>query len=245
MSDKADKGQMNTKVSYDEFGSSMEELNTRMQNLLLEVYQKNDNWKHITEGWAEELAEKLDKIEIGPLRAYFRHHLQHLEEKVFILTQQMEEPDPAGTRKKILKDYNCLSCDRHVNISGCTNAPLLPVLGPILAGHTTASQRAYEMHKMRLTKSRYDPEGRDLNLMERPGARAIQSAKMSRTPSDTLNDSDVMHLVNRYVGGSHTTVTTADRLSSFKRPSTVNPALYAEMKQEEVQRPKSAYYFEE
>ena len=152
LSDKADKGQMNTKVSYDEFGNSMDELTTRMQNLLVEVYQKNENWKNITDHLGEELGAKLDKVELAPVRAYFKSHLKTLEERVNQLTAQLEEPDPAGTRKKLLKDLNCISCDRHCNISGVTNSPQLPTIGPILAGHTTASQRAYDLHRMRQQK---------------------------------------------------------------------------------------------
>jgi len=154
LGDKADKGQMNTKVSYDEFGAGMDELQSRLGNLLQEVYRKNELWKEITDQMREDLGEKLDKVEISPLRAYFKNHLGKLEEKVNHLTQIMEEPDPAGTRKKLLRDYNCLSCDRHTNISGMTNAPLLPVLGPILAGHSTASQRAFELYRMRPQSSR-------------------------------------------------------------------------------------------
>jgi hypothetical protein len=149
MSDKADKGQMNTKVSYEEFGNTMEEVTNRLQGLLLEVYQKNEMWKSVTDKMAEDLSDKLDKVEMGPLRAYFKNHLTHLDEKVIHLTKLIEEPDPAGTRKKLLKDYNCLSCDRHTGISGVTNGPTLPLFGPILAGHTTASNRALELYKLR------------------------------------------------------------------------------------------------
>jgi hypothetical protein len=154
MSDKADKGHMNTKVSYDEFGTAMDELTSRLQSLLMEVYQKNESWKMITDQLTEGLADKLDKVEIGPLRAYFKNHLGKLEEKVIHLTRLLEEPDPAGTRKKLLKDYNCISCDRHTNISGLTNGPQLPLMGPILAGHKTGSQRAFELHRMRGRNSR-------------------------------------------------------------------------------------------
>ena len=149
MSDKADKALVNTKVSYDEFGTSLDELQNALQSLLLEVFQKNETWKQITDQLGDEMGDKLDKSEMGPLRAYFKAHLSKLETQVTKLTKLMEEPDPAGTRKRLLKHYNCISCDRHANISGVTNGPTLPIIGPILAGHTTASQRAFELHQMR------------------------------------------------------------------------------------------------
>ncbi len=75
-----------------------------------------------------------------------------LDEKIRRLQRQIEEPDPAGTRRKLLKDVNCISCDKHCNITGFTNGPTLPIIGPIKAGHTTASKRAFDLHRMRLKK---------------------------------------------------------------------------------------------
>lgn len=152
LSDKADKGLINTKVSYDEFGNTIDELHTQLHNLMVEGYQRNENWKKVTADLAEELAEKLDKVELTPIRAFFKSHLKALEEKVRKITQLIEEPDPAGTRKKLLKDYNCISCDRAVNIAGVTNGPTLPTIGPIKAGHPTASKRALDLHRMRMRK---------------------------------------------------------------------------------------------
>lgn len=157
LSDKADRGLINTKVSYDEFGNTIDELHTQLRNLMVEGYQRNENWKKVTTDLAEEMAEKLDKVELAPIRAFFKSNLKTLEEKVKNLSALIEEPDPAGTRKKLLRDYNCISCDRNVNISGVTNGPTLPVIGPIPAGHPTASRRALDLHRMRMAKQLYEP----------------------------------------------------------------------------------------
>jgi len=149
LTDKADKGQVNTKVSYDEFGNTIDEIHEQLHSLLMEGYERNENWKKVASDLTEELSEKLDKVELAPIRAYFKNHLKNLEERVSKLTELIEAPDPAGTRRKLLRDYNCISCDRHVNISGVTNAPLLPTIGPIPAGHITASRRAFDLHRMR------------------------------------------------------------------------------------------------
>jgi len=155
LSDKADKGLINTKVSYDEFGNTVDEIHTQLHNLMVEGYQRNENWKKVTSELAEDLAEKLDKVELAPIRAFFKSHLKNLEDKVKTLSDLIEEPDPAGTRKKLLRDYNCISCDRMVNITGVTNGPTLPTVGPIRAGHTTASRRALDLHRMRMLKQLY------------------------------------------------------------------------------------------
>lgn len=152
LSDKADKGLINSKVSYDEFGNTIDELHSQLHNLMVEGYQRNENWKKVTADLAEELAEKLDKVELAPIRAFFKSHLKNLEEKVKALSTLIEEPDPAGTRKKLLRDYNCLSCDRMVNIAGVTGGPTLPILGPIKAGHATASKRALDLHRYRMMR---------------------------------------------------------------------------------------------
>jgi hypothetical protein len=152
LGDKADKGQINTKVSYDEFGRAIDELHTNLRDLVSESYNRSEHWKQITDQMGQELNDKLDKVELAPLKAFFKANMKNLDEKVRQLTLQIEEPDPAGTRKKLLRDYNCISCDRKCNISGVTNAPTLPLLGPILAGHTTASRRAFDLHRMRIKK---------------------------------------------------------------------------------------------
>ncbi|CAL8125231.1 unnamed protein product [Orchesella dallaii] len=219
LSDKADKGLINTKVSYDEFGNTVDELHTQLHNLMVEGYQRNENWKKVTSELAEELAEKLDKVELAPIRAFFKSHLKALEDKVKNLSDLIDEPDPAGTRKRLLRDYNCISCDRMVNITGVTNGPTLPTVGPIRAGHPTASRRALDLHRMRMLKQ-LDPNLK--NALERQAKKGQKSGKKPSNladPAQLANDIDVMHVVNRYTGGSHTNVSTADRIASQRRPS--------------------------
>ncbi|ODM91678.1 Glutamine-rich protein 2 [Orchesella cincta] len=219
LSDKADKGLINTKVSYDEFGNTVDELHTQLHNLMVEGYQRNENWKKVTSELAEELAEKLDKVELAPIRAFFKSHLKALEDKVKNLSDLIDEPDPAGTRKRLLRDYNCISCDRMVNITGVTNGPTLPTVGPIKAGHPTASRRALDLHRMRMLKQ-LDP-----NLKAALERQAKKGQKIGKKPSNIAdpaqlaNDIDVMHVVNRYTGGSHTNISNADRIASQRRPS--------------------------
>ena len=158
MGEKADKEEINTKVSYDKFGDAIDELANKLQTLLVEVYQKNEGWKRITDKLIEEMGGKLDKYEIGPLRAYFKSHLGDLEAQVTALVKQFNEPDPAGTRKKLIKDCYCISCDRHCNISGVTNSLPLPCLGasmPGPTGQTSASHRAYELFNLRNAKKAF------------------------------------------------------------------------------------------
>jgi len=152
MNDKADKGDVNTKVSYEEFGRAVDDLSTNLKDLVNESFNNSEHWKQVTDHLAEDLTEKMDKSELAPLKTYFKSNLKALDDKVRQLQMSMDEPDPAGTRKKLLKDYNCISCDRRCNISGITNAPTLPLLGPIMAGHTTASRRAFDLHRMRIKK---------------------------------------------------------------------------------------------
>jgi hypothetical protein len=154
MSEKADKGQINSKVSYDEFGNTVDELHNQLHNLMVEGYQRNETWKKVTTDLAEELAEKLDKVELAPIRAFFKSRLKKLEDRVLSLSALLEEPDPAGTRKKILQDYNCISCDRRVNISGVTNAPTLPCLPPLVISSSTAPRRTFDLHHLRNQRTR-------------------------------------------------------------------------------------------
>lgn len=154
ISDKADKGQINTKVSYDEFGNTVDELHAQLHNLMVEGYQRNENWKKVTSDLAEELSEKLDKVELAPIRAFFKSRLKRLEDRVTSLSTLLDEPDPAGTRKKLLRDYNCLSCNRKVNISGFTNTCTLPNMGPATAMPSSASHRTYDLHRLRSQRTR-------------------------------------------------------------------------------------------
>lgn len=149
ISDKADKGQINTKVSYDEFGNTVDELHVQLHNLMVEGYQRNENWKKVTSDLAEELSEKLDKVELSPIRAFFRSRLKKLEDRMNSLAKLLEQPDPAGTRQKLQKDFNCISCDRRVNVSGFTNTCVLPTLGGTNALASSASHRAYDLHRLR------------------------------------------------------------------------------------------------
>lgn len=74
--DKADKGQINTKVSYYEFGNAIEELNTALRDLIMDGFNNNEHWKQITDDLATGVKDKLDKSELVPVKAFFKSNIK-------------------------------------------------------------------------------------------------------------------------------------------------------------------------
>ncbi|KAG6801685.1 uveal autoantigen with coiled-coil domains and ankyrin repeats protein-like isoform X2 [Apis mellifera caucasica] len=61
----------------------------------------------------KEIEGKVDKIEISPLKEFVNQRLKVLQDKLKKVAEAREEIEAAGT-KKLLRDVQCISCDKDV-----------------------------------------------------------------------------------------------------------------------------------
>uniref|UniRef100_A0A3B1KKE5 Glutamine rich 2 n=1 Tax=Astyanax mexicanus TaxID=7994 RepID=A0A3B1KKE5_ASTMX len=112
---KADKQALESKVSRTQFDTKTEQLNGMFEELLGRVTCQEQDWNKFIDKISTEMESKLDRIELEPLK-------QQLEDRWRSIRKQLQtQPAPeydeaAGFRKQLVARFNCISCDRPVDM---------------------------------------------------------------------------------------------------------------------------------
>lgn len=198
LANKADSCTVNKKVSHDQFDAACDELSRSIEEAVGKLTQQESLWQQALLDIQNEIENKLDKMELTPLRDFVHNKLKMLQDRLKALAALKQDTEAAGTKSRLLRNVNCLSCDKDVvmrkEIEPGTNPPppSFPAskgLGPYLA---------YELDQLR-KQQKFASHGRNLNHFEN----AIGGSKLDKNE----------YLCNRYCGGSHTTTTAQQRVA--------------------------------
>ncbi|XP_030340450.1 glutamine-rich protein 2 isoform X2 [Strigops habroptila] len=159
MDEKADKGALASKVSRAQFEASLELLNERNQEVLSRVTGQEQGLHEIQQQLREEMASKLDRLELGPFQQQLDEHWKSSLEQLKETTPPVEADDAAGIRKQLLADFQCLSCDRQLSMrvpgSPIPPIPPLPPLVPHITGQSHPVLRMEQTQRERMAACRY------------------------------------------------------------------------------------------
>ncbi|XP_070161267.1 glutamine-rich protein 2-like [Polyergus mexicanus] len=201
LADKADTQTVNRKVSHDQFDAACDDLSRGLEEAIDKLTKQESIWQQALDEVQNEIAAKVDKIEMTPLKDFMNKKLKSLQEKLKIMAEARREIEAAGT-KKLLRDVQCISCDKDVVMkteeTGRFRAEALPC---------TVSMKPYLTYQLDQVRKqqRKLPHSRNMIQFEaamQEEAKKIKAAKeemLARTPRD--------HFCNRYCGGSHTIMT--------------------------------------
>ncbi|NWH85351.1 QRIC2 protein, partial [Aegithalos caudatus] len=132
----------------------MERLEERIRDLLRRVLGQEQLWQEAQQWFSDALNSKLDRLELGPfqkqLEETWARSIKDLKDKLSV-----EIDDAAGIKQQLLVPYNCLSCDRHLNMQvPGPHVDILPFLPPLPRGHaahcppiTTEEQAQQHSHR--------------------------------------------------------------------------------------------------
>ncbi|NXF00217.1 QRIC2 protein, partial [Menura novaehollandiae] len=111
---KADKAALGSKVNCTQFEVRMERLEERMREMLSRVLGQEQRWLDVQRQLCAVMDCKLDRLELGP----FQKKLEKTWKSIKELKEGMkkEYDDAAGIRKQLLAPFECLSCDRNLNM---------------------------------------------------------------------------------------------------------------------------------
>ncbi|XP_048147523.1 myosin-4-like isoform X2 [Corvus hawaiiensis] len=158
---KVDKAALGNKVSCAHFDASMERLEERLRELLRRVSGQEQRWKEAQQQFSDALDSKLDRLELGPfqkqLEDTWARTIKDLRDELSV-----ELDNAAGIKQQLLIPYNCLSCDRHLNIQvpgpHIDTLPLFPLLpsshATRLSTVTTEEQAQQHSHR-KLVSSKF------------------------------------------------------------------------------------------
>ncbi|KAK2579363.1 hypothetical protein KPH14_000983 [Odynerus spinipes] len=206
LADKADAQAVNRKVSHDQFDAACDDLARGLEEAINKLGKQESIWQQALDEVQREIEGKVDKIEITPLREFVNNKLKSLQDKMKRIAEMRREAEAAGT-KRVLRDVQCISCDKDVVMrveeSGKFETPPMPCtmsMKPYLT---------YELDQVRKQQRRL-PHSR--NMIQFEAAVLEEAKKMKITKEETLAKSPRDHLCNRYCGGSHTVTTPQQRV---------------------------------
>ncbi|XP_050299473.1 uncharacterized protein LOC126738269 [Anthonomus grandis grandis] len=199
LADKADACQINRKVSHEQFDAAYDEITKSLESALDKLKRQEELWLQSLTDLQKEIGNKLDKMELTPLKDFINSKLKGIQDKVKKISAMKQEHEAAGTKSKLLRNVNCISCDADVVMKKQTDITLYPKPYALPATKSPAPYLAYELDLLR-KQAKGLPNSKNLNVFES----AMQVGK------NKIQDKD--HLCNRYCGGSHTITTPQQRV---------------------------------
>ncbi|XP_075701303.1 glutamine-rich protein 2 isoform X2 [Rhinoderma darwinii] len=165
--DEADRRSLESKVSRTHFDAATEHLNHMIQELLGKVSAQEQDWQRLLEKMNVEMQNKLDRMEIEPLKNILEQCWRDLRRQLQEYPPQYEADEAAGIRRQLMRRFHCISCDRTVDmvvpgseILTIPNTPGLP------AHRSNRPYTVFELDQVR-QQSRTDrlPEFSDFGYM--------------------------------------------------------------------------------
>nr|CAI5857672.1 unnamed protein product [Callosobruchus analis] len=200
LADKADACQINRKVSFEQFDQACGDMSKTIEEALSKLGQQEMLWNQALTDIQNSVGNKLDRMELNPLRDFINNKLRSLQEKFRTLTALKKEQEAAGTKSKYLRNVNCISCDKDVVMRKEMDPTQFPKPYAAQPTRSMGPYLAYELDQLR-KQQKCLPNSKNMNMFEN----ALQAAaKASRSPD---------HICNRYCGGSHTVTTPQQRVT--------------------------------
>ncbi|KAF5284380.1 hypothetical protein FQA39_LY17055 [Lamprigera yunnana] len=198
LANKADTCTVNRKVSLDQFDAACDDLAHSIEDAVNKLTQQEQLWQNALCDIQQEIENKLDKMELAPLRDFVHNKLKMLQERLKALASLRKETEAAGTKNRFLRNVNCISCDKDV-VMRKEMEPSLMVPPPSLPPTKSMGPYiAYELDQLR-KQQKCAPHGRNMQHLEH----ALSGPKTDKHD----------HICNRYCGGSHTTTTPQQRVT--------------------------------
>ncbi|KAL6257055.1 hypothetical protein P5V15_011990 [Pogonomyrmex californicus] len=206
LADKADTQTMNKKVSRDQFNAACDDLARGLEEAINKLTKQESIWQQALDNVQNEIATKMDKAEMTPLMDFVHKKLKSLQEKLKIIVEARREIEAAGT-KKMLRDVQCISCDKDVVMK--REEVIKYRVGPLPCTISMKPYLTYELDQVRRQQKRL-PYSRNMIQFEAATQEKVKKMKMkeellAKTPPGA-------HLCNRYCGGSHTVTTPQQRV---------------------------------
>ncbi|CAH1984683.1 unnamed protein product [Acanthoscelides obtectus] len=200
LADKADACQINRKVSFDQFDQACGDMNRTIEEALSKLGQQEMLWNQALMDIQNSVGNKLDRMELNPLRDFINNKLRSLQDKFRTLTALKKEQEAAGTKSKYLRNVNCISCDKDVVMRKEMDPTQFPKPYAAQPNRSMGPYLAYELDQLR-KQQKCAPSSKNMNIFEN----ALQAGKSASRAQD--------HICNRYCGGSHTVTTPQQRVT--------------------------------
>ncbi|XP_063834339.1 glutamine-rich protein 2-like [Ostrinia nubilalis] len=208
MAEKADLRMLARKVSHDQFELACDDLSRGLEHALGKLNLQEALWQQALDDIQREIEMKLDKMELSPVKDFFNSKLKQLQENLKQMASLRREAEAAGTKRKLLRDVNCISCDAKA-VMPTEAASSVPISRPMPANLSMKPYLSYELDAIRKTQQTNVPQR---NMHDWEAIDKQMGSGKQQPPQKARSETD-KHLCNRYCGGSHTVTTPAQRVA--------------------------------
>ncbi|KAK7864079.1 hypothetical protein R5R35_002724 [Gryllus longicercus] len=206
---KADQLAVNRKVSHEQLDTALEELARGLQEAVSKLAQQEQLWQQALEEMQTEIGSKLDSQELAPLKEFVNKKLRTLHERLKNLAKVRKQAEAAGTKRKLLRDATCVSCDAEVVMATEEEAavPRPPPLPP------PRSARPYLTYELDMIRRQQQQAGSAKNLLHLEAALVEDDRRAKTSPAHSHSHvGKGEHVCSRYCGGSHTVTSAFQRV---------------------------------
>ncbi|XP_069354303.1 uncharacterized protein C16orf96-like isoform X1 [Maniola hyperantus] len=206
MAEKADLRLLTRKVSHDQFELACDDLSRGLEHAIGKLNVQEALWQQALDDIQREIEMKLDKMELSPVKDFFNTKLKQLQDNLKQMAAMRREVEAAGTKRQLLRDVNCISCD--ANAVMAMDAPAsMPAARALPGNFSMKPYLSYELDTIRKAQAA-NVSQRNMHDWENIDKQMTQQKQPQRARSDTGK-----HICNRYCGGSHTVTTPAQRVA--------------------------------
>ncbi|XP_061932111.1 uveal autoantigen with coiled-coil domains and ankyrin repeats protein [Apis cerana] len=206
LAEKADAQAIHRKVSYDQFDAACDDLAHGLEDAINKLGQQEMILQQALDEVQKEIEGKVDKIEISPLKEFVNQRLKVLQDKLKKVAEAREEIEAAGT-KKLLRDVQCISCDKDV-VMRMDGVPRFKVE----TLPCTTSMKPYLTYELDQVRKQHRKLPHSRNMIQFEAAIQEEAKKQRSARAEALVKTPRDHLCNRYCGGSHTITTPQQRV---------------------------------
>lgn len=149
---KADKRSVASKVNRSDFDETTNDINSRLQELMERFGAKDDEWDALLKRLEADMENKIDRLELDALRQLMDSRLKVLRK---LLDQHRpkeglgDSEDAAGFRKQLVQNYNCISCDRPLEMQAQGAVPSIPASAGLPATKSVRPYTSFELDQIR------------------------------------------------------------------------------------------------
>eukprot|EP00794_Sanderia_malayensis_P003329 gene3329-3816_t len=198
VSSKADKSELKNKISQDEFDSGLGHLDRSLQDTLQRIEGQDSILKQFVIKIDERFEEKINREDVQKLKEYFEKRMKSI--KVKTPEPVLPEENAAGFRKPLLRNFNCISCDRALDLLQEDAMPSLP-FNQALPG--SRALRPYTTFELEQVRKHMRGEGSNKDRFELAQEREKLQRKLLKLCGAHDLD-DLAARKSRSCGGSHT-----------------------------------------
>jgi len=198
---KVDKKEIGDVITRDQFDDCMSGIDRNIQNLIQDMQGNETKNMKALSIMQEHLEDKMNREDAAEIRGYIDSRFKSFKPK--IPQVKPSEDYAAGSRKRVMPDCNCISCDRPVDVPFNDPCPTLPYYHALPGMKSIRPVTTFELQTIRQHIQHSWPQGNKDRFLLSEARGKLQKELLQLCGANELNELAIQ-TPNRPCGGVHT-----------------------------------------